>query len=68
MSEIRKFFFKAREDVFMDPQGGIKFNAPGLESMLKEVLGDMKLCDVKHPRYCYLPLSLWNHYIIHACM
>ena len=53
LSEMRKFFFKAREDVFMDPQGGIKFDSDGLESMLKEISGDLKMCDVKHPRYCH---------------
>ena len=60
---MRKFYFKAREDVLMDPQGGIMFDSDALESMLKDNFGDMKMCDVEHPRYCYR-LYIQNYYII----
>ena len=47
---MRKFYFKAREDVFMDPRGGIKFDSNGLERMLEDMFGDIKMKDIEHPR------------------
>ena len=49
--------FRGRQDVFAVPHAGIKFDTDGYEAMLKEVSGDLKMCDVKHPRYCHRLLS-----------
>jgi len=51
LSDLRKFYFRAREDVFQDPKGGVSFNTDVLEEMLKHVVGtEMKMNDVTFPR------------------
>ena len=62
LSDMRKFYFKARKDVFKDPQGGLKFDSKKLESMLKEIFGNKRMCDVEDndPRYigrCYVGMA-----------
>lgn len=51
ITELRKFYFRARDDVFKDPTGGISFDTDGLEEMLKNAVGaEMRMSDVKYPR------------------
>ena len=58
VAELRDFLFRAREDVFKDPKGGLSFDTDTLESMLKERFGEMKMCDVKYPRYYTIILTV----------
>ena len=51
LSDLRKFYFRAREDVFEDPKGGVSFDTDALEKMLKHVVGtEMRMNDVTFPR------------------
>ena len=47
---MRQLSYRLREDVFKDPQGGICFNSTALETILKDLFGDMKMCDVQDPK------------------
>ena len=50
LAEMRQFYFKAREDVFKDPQGGITFHSDAYEHMIVDAFGEMKMNDVQHPK------------------
>ena len=51
LSDLRKFYFRAREDVFQDPKGGVSFDTDALEKMLQDVAGaEMRMNDVTFPR------------------
>ena len=50
LAEMRQFYFKAREDVFKDPHGGITFDSDAFEHMIVDAFGEMKMNDVQHPK------------------
>ena len=51
LPDIRKFYFRFRDDVFHDPRGGVSFDTDALEEALKSVVGtEMRMNDVTFPR------------------
>ena len=51
LAEMRQFLFRAREDVFKDPRGGLVFDTDALEKMFIEVFGTtMKMSDIEYPK------------------
>ena len=51
LTELRRLFFKLKEDVFSNPKLGIAYNTDTLETILQNELGtDIKMSDVKHPK------------------
>ena len=55
LAEMREFYFKARDDVFHDPKGGLTFNTDVLQAKLQIEFGtDMRMNYVKYPRYTFM--------------
>lgn len=51
LSQLRKMFFKLKEEVFSKGRVGICYDTAKLEEMLKEVLGtNVRMGDVQHPK------------------
>ena len=51
VSDMRKFYFRVRNDVFKDPRAGVAFDADALEEMLQSVVKkEMRMSDVTYPR------------------
>ena len=60
VAEMRKFFYKVREDVAKTLKGGLVFDSDAFESILKKEIGaEMKMSDVKYPRYQFLKYVLY---------
>ena len=51
ISDVRKLYFRVRNDVFMDARAGISFDTDALEKILQNVVGkEMRMSDVTYPR------------------
>ena len=68
---MRQFYFKARDDVFHDPKGGLSFDSDALQTKLQIEFGtEMRMNDVKYPRYIFIYLSRAHNprvCIMHSC-
>ena len=51
LKELRQLMFQMKDEVFGYSRGGYACNTEALERILKEVFGDMKMDDIKYPRY-----------------
>ena len=50
LAEMRQFLFRACEDVFKDPRGGLVFDTDALEKMFMGVSATIRMSDIKYPR------------------
>jgi len=51
LQEIRQAYFKVKNRVFAKARFGLVFSAEAMEEILKEMLGDIRMFDVKKPKY-----------------
>ena len=51
LEEVRRFYFKLKDDIFGDSVASLNFNTDKLQEFLQDIFGkEKKMNDVKYPR------------------
>ena len=54
LAQVRKLFFRIKDEVFANKGIGFGYNTKVLEKLLQDELGmEKRMCDVQHPKYVY---------------
>ena len=55
LAQLRQMFFRMKRAIFSNSPSEIAFNSSILNDFIRNIIGcDMRICDVKEPRFIYL--------------